>query len=149
MSMAMRAKFAQQYANNYIETSVTEASPHKLVTLLYDGALKNISLIKVFFEQKNIEKRVEHLNKLIGILYGLKSGLDLETGGEVASNLNGLYSYMIQQALQSSYRDQPQLLDELVVLITDLKDSWQQMPAEYQNLTQDQLQKMRKQAGNK
>lgn len=143
MSMAMRAKFAKQYANNYIETAVTEATPHKLVTMLYDGALKNIALIKVFFEQKNIEKRVEHLNKLIGILFGLKSGLDLESGGEVAANLDALYDYMVQQALQASYRDNPQMLDELVNLISDLKDSWLQLPAEYQSLSQEQLRQMR------
>lgn len=143
--MAMRAKFAQQYATNYIETAVTEATPHKLVSMLYDGALKNIALIKVFFEQKNIEKRVEHLNKLIAILLGLKGGLDLETGGEVAANLNNLYDYMVKQALQASYRDQPEMLDELVTLLKDLKESWEQMPIEYQKLSQDQLKQMRNQ----
>jgi len=55
MNMALKNKFAQQYANNFIETAVSEATPHKLVEMLYEGAIKHLNLTKVLicFNREN------------------------------------------------------------------------------------------------
>lgn len=145
MSLAMRNKFAQQYANNYIETSVTEANPFRLVKLLYEAGIKNLSVAKVFIEQKNIEKKADHFNKVISILHGLKAGLDMKAGGEVAQNLMSLYDYMVMRTFQASAKNDLEVLDEVLTLFKDLNDAWDQLPIEYQSLTQEQLKKMRQQ----
>lgn len=145
MSSAMRNKFAQQYANNYVETSVMEATPHKLVKLLYEAALKNLAVVKVFIERKDMAKKAEHVNKVISILHGLKAGLDMEAGGEVADNLWALYDYLVRRTFQGSAKNDLAIFDEVASLIKDLNDAWSQMPVDYQNLSQDQLRKMRQQ----
>ena len=148
MSLAMRNKFAQQYANNYVETSVLEATPYKLVKLLYEAGIKHTGVIKVFVQQKNMAKKAEHVNKLISILHGLKAGLDLDSGGEVAQNLWGLYDYLVRRTFEASAKNDIVLFDEVADLLRGLNEAWGQMPVEYQGLTDEQLRKMRaKQTG--
>jgi flagellar protein FliS len=139
----MKNKFAQAYANNYVETSVSEATPYKLVKLLYEAGLKNIAVIKVFIQRKDMEKKSEFVSKLMGVLYGLRGGLDLQTGGDVAANLYALYDYMIRTSFQGSAKNDLSKFEEVEDLLKDLNDAWAQMPVEFQKLSQDQLVTMR------
>lgn len=139
MSLALRNKYAKQYANNYVETSVTEATPYKLVQLLYEGAIKNLSVAKVFVEHKNYEKKAEHINKVISILFALKSGLDMESGGDVAQNLWALYDYMVRKTFEGSAKNNLQMLEEVLELLQNLNDSWAMMPEQYKKLSKSQL----------
>ncbi|MBE0471594.1 MAG: flagellar export chaperone FliS [Methyloprofundus sp.] len=145
MSLAMRNKFVQQYANNYVETAVTEAKPHKLITLLYQAGIKNLNLAKVFVERKDYAKKAEHVNKVISIIFGLKSGLDMDAGGEVSQNLWDLYDYMARTTFKGSATNDVSKFDEVNDLLKNLLEAWVQMPSDYQNLTQEQLGKMRQQ----
>jgi flagellar protein FliS len=144
----MKNKFAQAYANNYVETAVSEASPYKLVKLLYEAGLKNIAVIKVFIQRKDMEKKSEFVSKLTGVLYGLRGGLDLEAGGDVASNLYALYDYMIRISFQASAKNDIKKFEEVEGLLKDLNDAWAQMPMEFQKLSKSQLGSMRQNAGN-
>ncbi|WP_232504056.1 flagellar export chaperone FliS [Thiomicrospira microaerophila] len=143
----MKNKFAQAYANNYVETAVSEATPYKLVKLLYEAGLKNVAVIKVFIQRKDMEKKSEFVSKLIGVLYGLRGGLDLQAGGEVAANLYALYDYMIRLSFQASAKNDIAKFEEVEGLLKDLNEAWAQMPAEFQSLSQSQLGSMRQTAG--
>lgn len=142
MNLQQRQQFAQQYANNFVETSISEASPHKLIELLYDGAIKNIRLTKVFMEQKNYEKKSEFLNKALSILLNLREGVDLEKGKDVAENLWALYDYCYRQLLTASFKNDATPLDEVLGLVEDLSESWKQMPDTYKKLSKDQLDRL-------
>ncbi|WP_029407177.1 flagellar export chaperone FliS [Thiomicrorhabdus sp. Milos-T2] len=130
MNALLKKQFAQQYANNYVETSVSEASPHKLVAMLYEGALRNMKVAKVFIEQKNYEKKAFHLNKTLSIINGLKSGVNLEKGGDVASNFFELYDYCYRSVFDASRLNDAQKLSEVIEIMEGLNDSWKQMPVE-------------------
>lgn len=138
MNMAMRNKFVQQYANNYVETAVTEASPHKLVEMLYDGAIKNLTLTKVFIEQKNYEKKSEASNKALAILNSLKAGVELDKGA-VAENLYALYDYCYRKTLEASAKNNPLIVDEVLEHIKGLREAWTQMPENIKRASKEQL----------
>lgn len=141
--MALKKQFIQQYANNYVETAVSEAGPHKLIQMLYDGAIKNMNLAKVFMQQKNYEKKSEHINKALAILASLKGNLDLERGGEVAQNLEGLYDYCYKRLFKSSVDNDVAILNEVLEHIQNISDAWQQMPDNIKNASKEQLDKLR------
>ena len=143
MNMALKKQFIQQYANNYVETAVSEAGPHKLIQMLYDGAIKNMNLAKVFMEQKNFEKKSEHINKALAILASLRGNLDLENGGEVAANLDGLYEYCYKTLFQSSVKNDTALLEEVIGHIQTVSEAWQQMPDNIKNASKEQLDRLR------
>lgn len=141
MNLAAKRQFAQQYANTYVETSVSEASPHKLVEMLYDGALKNINVAKVFIEQNNLEKKSFHLNKTLSIILALREGVNFEKGGDVAQNLYQLYDYCYRQVMKASASNDNEILDEVSGYIKELKEAWEQMPENIKGMSKQQLDK--------
>ena len=143
MNMALKNKFAQQYANTYVETAASEATPHKLVEMLYEGVLKHLNLSKFFMEQKNYEKKSEHINKALRILNSLRQGVDLEKGKEVGGNLFDLYDYCYRRAFEASSKNSAVMLDEVMQLIKGLDEAWKQMPEDMKRISKEQIEKLR------
>lgn len=142
MNMAMRNKFAQQYANNFVETAVSEATPHKLVEMLYEGANKNLNLSKFFMQNKNYEKKSEHTNKALAIISALREGVNLEQGKEVGENLYGLYDYCYRKTLEASAKNDPELVDEVLDILKGLAEAWQEMPDNIKRANKSQIQSL-------
>ncbi|MEA1988951.1 MAG: flagellar export chaperone FliS [Pseudomonadota bacterium] len=142
MNMAMKKQFAKQYASNYVETSVSEASPHKLIEMLYEGALKNMNLAKAFIEQKDFAQKAEHINKALEILHALRVGVDLEKGGDVAENLYALYDYCYRTLIVASAQNNITTVDEIIEHIKTVSEAWKQMPDNIKRVSKEQLDKM-------
>lgn len=139
MNMMMRNNFAKAYSNTAVESAVSEASPHKLVELLYDGAIKNLTLGKIFIEQKNFEKKSVHLNKALSIILALQSGLDYSNGKDIASNLGSLYDYCYRRIFIASTKNDVAIIDEVLELIKPIAEAWKQMPENIKRVSKDQL----------
>ncbi len=143
MSLALKRQFTKQYANNYVETAISEATPHKLVEMLYDGAIKNMNLAKVFIEQKNYEKKSEYINKALAILNALRAGVDLGKGGDVAQNLYNLYDYCYRTLFTASAQNNLEVLNEVLEHVLLLKAAWSEMPDNFKRVSKEQLDKVK------
>lgn len=143
MNLALKRQFTKQYANNYVETAVSEATPHKLVEMLYAGAIKNMNLAKVFIAQKNHEKKALHINKALSILNALRAGVDLKKGGDVAQNLYDLYDYSYRTLFNVSAKNDLALLDEVLEHITLLSEAWKEMPDNFKRASKEKLDKVK------
>ena len=55
---------------------------------------------------------------------GLRGALDLERGGELAGNLQELYTYIVMRLTQAHANSDPALLDECQRLIQPLREAW-------------------------
>ena len=116
------------YANVGMETSVTAADPHKLILLLYQGALLAISSARNHILRKEIPANGKSISHAITIIdEGLKSSLDKNTGGELAQNLSALYDYMNQRLLIANLKNDIDALDEVSRLLTELKGAWEEI----------------------
>ena len=116
------------YANVGLETSVAAADPHKLILLLYQGALLAISSAKNQMLRKEIAAKGKSISHAILIIdAGLKSSLDKNAGGELAQNLSALYDYMNQRLLIANLKNDTAALDEVSGLLTDLKGAWEEI----------------------
>ncbi|WP_019556725.1 flagellar export chaperone FliS [Thiomicrorhabdus arctica] len=142
MNLALKKQFIKQYANNYIETAVSEATPHKLVEMLYDGAIKNMNLAKVFIEHKNLGKKSEHINKALSIINALRAGVDMDKGAEVAGNLYDLYDYCYRRLFEASVKNDITLLDEVLEHIISISQAWKQMPDNIKRVSKAQVDQM-------
>ncbi|MBS1197800.1 MAG: Flagellar protein FliS [Proteobacteria bacterium] len=121
------------YAKVDMETSITEASPHKLVLLLFDGAIQACATARIHMENKEIAEKGMAVSKAINIITnGLKASLDMESGGELAERLAALYDYMVQRLLFANLKNQPAALTEVSNLLLDLRDAWAQIAPERQ-----------------
>lgn len=116
------------YAKVGLETSVSSASPHKLIVLLYDGALAAIKNAARHMAAGEIAEKGAAIGKALDIIdSGLRASLDKKGGGEIAANLDALYVYMAQRLLTASLQNQIAMLDEVQVLLIDLRDAWTQI----------------------
>lgn len=127
------------YAKVGMETSVISASPHKLIVLLYDGALAAIRNAARHMAAGEIAEKGVAIGKALDIIdSGLRASLDKKGGGEIAANLDALYVYMAQRLLTASLQNQVAMLDEVQALLVDLRDAWTQIgdkPAQQDAMT--------------
>lgn len=116
------------YAHVELETSVATADPHKLIVLLYQGALLAISNAKNQMLRKEIAAKGKSISHAIMIIEeGLKASLDKNAGGELAQNLSDLYEYMSHRLLVANLKNDTKILDEVRHLLSDLKSAWEEI----------------------
>jgi flagellar protein FliS len=116
---------ANAYAKVGLETGVIAASPHKLIVMLFDGAIVAINNAKAHMKAGQFEDKGRAITKAVLIVdEGMRGSLDKKAGGEIAANLDALYGYIIQCLMRANLRNDQALLDESLVLLTDLKTAW-------------------------
>jgi flagellar protein FliS len=115
-----------EYAKIGLETGVLAASPNKLIVMLYEGAIMACHSAITHMHNKNIQQKGAMISKAIIIIEsGLRLSLDKKAGGEIANSLDALYAYMSQRLAMANIRNQPELVTEVIKLLTDLKTAWE------------------------
>ena len=134
----MNSTAINAYAKVGLDTNVTAADPHKLILLLYQGALLAISSAKNQMLRNDIAAKGKSISHAILIIdEGLKSSLDKNTGGELAQNLSALYDYMNQRLLVANLKNDAAILDEVSGLLVELKGAWEEIRPVTQPARQD------------
>lgn len=119
----MYAQGIKQYQSVSTETSIMDADPHKLIQLLFEGALARISTAKGHMERKEYDRKSKMINSAIDIIGGLQDSLNMEAG-DLAMNLERLYDYMIRRLFEANARNDQAILDEVSGLLNQIKSSW-------------------------
>ncbi|NMG32174.1 flagellar export chaperone FliS [Aromatoleum evansii] len=116
---------AAAYAQIGVETGVSTADPHKLILMLFDGALLSIGTASVAMENHEIAAKGQAISKAIEIIVnGLKASLDLNAGGELAARLSALYDYMSERLVYANLHNSRPALDEVHGLLESLREAW-------------------------
>ena len=116
---------ANAYAKVGVETGVLAASPHKLIAMLFDGALTALAIAQVHMKAGNIAGKGQSISNAIRIIdEGLRASLDKDAGGDIAISLDALYEYMSNRLLLGNLQNDPALLDEVQRLLGELKGAW-------------------------
>lgn len=124
---------AGSYAQVGLETGANSASPEKLISMLYDGALTAIRRAQACLESGDIPGRGAAISKALDIVVnGLRAALNLEAGGEIASNLYGLYEYIERCLLLANLHADAGKLAEAEKLLSDIASAWNEMAASRQ-----------------
>ncbi len=114
----------RQYQSVNTGAQVVEASPHRLIQMLLEGALDRLAKARGAIEREQLALKGEMLGKTIAIVMALRESLDFEQGGEIASNLDSLYDYIAQRLLDVTRNNQLAPLDEAVSLLREIKEGW-------------------------
>lgn len=117
---------AQAYRQIEVETGLQTADPHRLIVLLYDGAIGAIAQAKSALATHDTAAKGKAVTKAIQIVdEGLKAAVDAKAGGEVAQNLRDLYDYMTRRLVEGNLSNDFRAFDEVSGLLADLRDTWQ------------------------
>lgn len=118
---------AQTKAATFIQEHTEEISSHRVISLLMDGALERADQAKQAFENNQQDDLILLLSKLIAIINGLKNSLDMKAGGEISTNLDALYEYIIQKISNVEADGLVDVLNEVHGLISEVKAGWDNM----------------------
>ena len=125
------------YAKVGIETGVISASPHKLIVMLFDGALVSVTAAIMHMKAGDIPAKGAAISKAIMIIdSGLRAALDKKAGGEIAVGLDALYEYMGSRLLQANLKNQVDILEEVQRLLGELRGAWNAIGADAKPRTQ-------------
>ncbi|NVZ61608.1 flagellar export chaperone FliS [Pseudomonas gingeri] len=114
----------RQYQKVGAQAQTSEASPHRLVQMLMEGGLDRIAQAKGAIERKDIPAKGVAIGKAIGIVGGLREGLDLEKQAETLADLDALYTYMMKRLAEANITSDPKILDEVSGLLSTVKEGW-------------------------
>lgn len=123
----------KQYQQVSVHSGIMDASPHRLVQMLMEGALEKIALAKGNMVNNEIASKGESISKAIAIVGGLQASLNYEAGGEIAKNLGHLYDYMSSRLVIANLRNDEGILDEVASLMVEIKMGWDGIPDALKN----------------
>jgi flagellar protein FliS len=128
----------KQYQTTSTQTGVVGASPHRLIQMLFEGALDKISIAKGFIVRNDIEKKGLNISWAIKIIGGLQNSLNMEAGGELAKNLDNLYEYMCFKLVEANAENSIEKLDEVSKLLSNIKEGWDGIESEVKAMSTPQ-----------
>jgi flagellar secretion chaperone FliS len=114
----------QHYSSVKVHSGVESASPHRLIQMLFEGALERIAQAKGAMKQNQISRKGELIGKAIAIVGGLQGSLNDKEGGGLAANLDELYDYIIRRLTRANFENNTDYLDECGRLLGEIKSAW-------------------------
>ena len=99
-------------------------APLKQIVLLYDGAIRRIKEARQAIEQRRVNERHTAVEKASAIVDALHAALDHERGGEIAAQLDRIYTYVSFRLQRVNLDNDPAICDELVARLSELRTSW-------------------------
>ena len=100
------------YANVGLGTDIMSADPHKLTSMLFEGALLAIARARHALARNEPATKGQFISKAIAIIgEGLHASLDKDVGGELARNLSALYDYMVKRLVHTGSTLRPRSVE--------------------------------------
>jgi flagellar protein FliS len=114
------------YRNVNASSGVEDASPHKLVSMLYQAVSGEIAAARGALQRKDIAEKGRAIGHAVRILEeGLDAPLDLDAGGAIATNLRDIYQYMVYRLTMGNLHSDDAALAECASLARSLSDTWE------------------------
>lgn len=113
------------YQDVQVTTGVAAADPHQLITMLFNGLVDALAQAKGAMRAGNIEAKGAAIQRAVRIIdEGLKSCLNMQEGGPLASDLNDLYAYMTLRLTRANLHNDESALAEVGSLVEPLRTAW-------------------------
>lgn len=127
----INSRGVNEYARISVETGVAAANPHRLIVMLYEGAIAACNSSLLHMRSQDFAQKGAALSKAIMIIEsGLRISLDKKAGGEIAESLDALYAYMSNRLYIANLKNDEEPVLEVIKLMGDLKSAWEAIPAQ-------------------
>ncbi len=116
----------RQAMNAYSQAVQTIPRAQQIV-MLYDGVIRFVKSARAAVVDRRINDRYIAVQKATQIIDALQGCLDHEKGGDIASNLDRLYTYFSFRLQAINLEDDEAICDEIIDRISELRESWAQI----------------------
>ncbi len=111
----------------YKQTSITTSNQTQLIVMLYEGAVRFLRQGVDAIERKDIGAKAKACDRALAIVQYLHLSLDMEKGEEISVELERLYSFVIDQIIESSRRLDAAKLGEAIKVLDILHTAWNEV----------------------
>jgi len=111
-------------AHIYRNQQVNTASPAKMVFMLYEKTLSCLQEALRAIDARDIQSRCNANCRALDLIAHLSNTLDMDQGGEIATNLERLYTHCMLRLMDVDRHNDPQAALDVIQLLTPLRDSW-------------------------
>lgn len=109
---------------SYREMEVLSASPERLVVMLFDQIVVQLTRARIAIEKGDVVMRTESLGRTRAIVSELLSTLDFEKGQQISRDLSGIYKVMLTELVDVGMRQDLKVLAKLLHIATELRDGF-------------------------
>lgn len=92
--------------------------------MLYDGAIRFVGEAREAAARRDVVGRTRAVSRALTIVTELQNRLRLDEGGQVAAELDRLYTYIALRLLDSNVKRDGKALDEVHKLLSTVRDGW-------------------------
>lgn len=110
--------------NQYQQNQISTASPEQILLMLYDGAVRFTRQAIAGISENNFEKKGHGVTKAMAIIAEFSNSLDHEVGGQIATDLDALYDFMMRELTSANIKNDVEKLNTVETLLMDLRQTW-------------------------
>lgn len=114
-----------RYSQAYKKAAVSTVDQRKLIVMLYDGAIRFLALAVDKMDKGETYDAHKNLIRGKSIIAELLASLNMEQGGEIARNLQRLYTYMFNELIDANLNNDSERVGQVVELLKELRAGWQ------------------------
>jgi flagellar protein FliS len=111
----------------YKQQSIMTAPPERLVVMLYDGAIRFFFQAAAALREGARTTALERLQRGEAIVDHLLGTLDMERGGQIAQNLEGIYVFCKRLLMEARTEDDADKVDLVRTYLAEHRESWAQL----------------------
>lgn len=116
---------ANAYQQVGLETATANATPHKLIELLFEGFADAVARARGAMLGRQIEAKGRAIGHAARIVEeGLKAALNQKDGGKIAADLDALYAYIGVRLTYANLHNDLDALDECARLMEPVRSAW-------------------------
>lgn len=108
----------------YRENEVRGATAARLVVLLYEQIIQDLTQAAQSIEQNDIMLRTKLINHAILVIGHLQSPLDFDQGGKVARDLEHFYNVLRQNLVQVQFFPSKAGIRQLITDVLAVREAW-------------------------
>lgn len=117
-------------ATQYKQVNIQTMSRGQLLLALYETAIRYARKGAASIRAGNVVAKGVELQRVANIIAELTSTLDRSAAADLCDNLEMLYFYMQERLAHANASLDPEAAEEVAVLLSTLKEAWEQAVAE-------------------
>ena len=116
-------------ATAYVEQEIRSADPVALIANVFEVAVAQVAKARAALAAQDWAGKGKAVDRLTRCIGTLQSSLDMDRGGDVARNLDRIYSYLLTRLIHAHARNDDGAFAEIAKHLGDLASAWRSVSA--------------------